>query len=93
MRHFPIPVWIAVLATGSWHNPATAQTSWRGLIYRKFNISLSEGLLERISRGSALHAISRGASVARVSHSYGGKGDSATVVRERLVAGGGQISG
>ncbi len=32
MRHFPIPVWIAVLATGSWHNPATAQTSWRGLV-------------------------------------------------------------
>ena len=29
MRHFPISVWIAVLATGSWHNPATAQTSWR----------------------------------------------------------------
>ena len=32
MRHFPIPVWIAVLATGSWHNPATAQTPWRGLV-------------------------------------------------------------
>ena len=32
MRQFPIRVWIAVLATGSWHNPATAQTSWRGLV-------------------------------------------------------------
>ena len=32
MRQFPIRVWIAVLATGSWHNTATAQTSWRGLV-------------------------------------------------------------
>ena len=31
MRHFPIPVWIAVLATGSWHNPATGPDVVAGL--------------------------------------------------------------